>query len=252
MEKKPIDRNKSKDKIENVPPDKLAENFVARHYKHILIVSLTISFFTFVFASCNINKQSKIIQSQAQIISNLSNKVIFVRPDGKVAVLDKEPLSDNALRYILRDLSLNYVPLTAFDLKNVVKIEDFMNVEKFRKILNFLSDSGKSGYKSYRDLIISYFNAGQLPEIIISYDYSKMSENIVYNNGNFKYRLSIPVYYMYVSPSMKWETGTGDFEIELDGSLDLSQGTPENPFGIKIDVFTVKKYISKPYLGVGQ
>ncbi len=246
--KQPIARNPNKDKIENVPQDKVVENFVARHFKHILIFSLGVSFFTFAFSSCNVKKQSEIIQKQEEIISNLSNKVIFVRPDGKVAVLDKEPISDNALKYIIRDISLNLVPLTAFDLRGITKVEDLMNIEKFKRVLAYLSDNGKAGYKAYRDTIISYYNAGKLPEVILSYDYSKMSENIIYKDGKFVYKLYVPVEFMYVSPSMKWETGVGDYEIELSGSLNLPDGTPENPFGIKIDEFKVNKYISKPYL----
>lgn len=234
---------------ERLPADIKIKVWIANHYKQILIFSMTISLMSLLISFFSINRAMKSIEKNHQIIQNLSNKVIFVRADGKVAILEKEPLSEQSLKYVLRDLVINKVIISASDIieNNIPKFENMDKIPKVQLLISNYFEQGSQGYRSYLaylDTIWRLYKGDNLPEYIQTPSLSGMEERIVVQEGIFTYQALIPVQYVYAF-AQAWRQATGTVEIKIQGKTDLAEGNPENPFGIKITNMEVRRYVQK-------
>ena len=235
-----------------LPLDVRVRNWVATNYKHILVFSMLLSMVSVLGAFFVVIRSQSIMATQNRIIHNLSDKVIFVRADGRVAVLEKAPLGEQTLRYVLRDLVANKVVLSAMDIytQGVSELKKMDKVPKVKVLLGYFDkDSpGYSGYIAYLSTILSSYIANNLPEVIQPVFNEYFAEDLRYQDGQFDYTVVLPVVYTYAL-AQRWNTASGSIRVRLMGRINLPDGTPENPFGIKIESFKVEEYVAKksPY-----
>ncbi|MEM0061622.1 MAG: hypothetical protein QW726_06810, partial [Fervidicoccaceae archaeon] len=172
--------------------------------------------------------------------------VIFVRADGRVVQLEKEQLTRDTLLYALRDIVINYVTISAFDIENakINSEKDFLNVEKIKQLSQFLDPKAFNGVNAFLDMLYNAYKDNALPEVIYTPDLTGMEDSLVYQGGKFEYEIEYPVVAYYVS-AQKWNKGKGTIEVKMSGYVDMAKSTPANPLGIYISKFEVTKYVSK-------
>lgn len=223
---------------------KRTSDWVARNFKAILYFALGVAGLSVLFMFISNARCGKAVEMQANAINNLSKRVVFVRADGKVAILETQELSQSFLQQALRDLVINYIVMSGYDMEEA---KEFADVEKNRKVkyvLNYLSRPIPEGYRAYVELIFRAYKGDNLPEIIWVGDLSQARESIAYQNGNFKYQIEFKANTMYVK-YQRWNKGTGDVVVYMEGDVDISRSTPENPLGIKINKLEVRRYVGK-------
>lgn len=234
---------------DRLPSDLKVKVWVANNYKQILIFSMAVVILSLLLSLFAVVRSARIVEKNFQIIQNLSNKVIFVRADGKVAILEKEPLSEQALRYVLRDLVINKVIVSASEILNngITRFEDLDRLPKVKLLVDNYFEKGSSGMKSYLaylDTIWRQYVADNLPEYVQTPSLSGMEERIAVQGDAFSYEVSLPVEYVYAY-AMSWRQGKGNVQVRISGRINLANGSPENPFGIQITNLEVKRYVSK-------
>lgn len=231
---------------DRLPNDVKNSLWVARNYKQVFIASVSVAIVSVVFSFITVNRQSSVIKEQSEVIKNMANKVVFVRADGKVVQLEKEDLGANAVMYALRDIAINYLVMSGFDIResDVKEFKDLTKIYKVNKMVKFLTDEGIRGYKAFLERVYSAYQNNELPEIIQTTNLQGFKENFQYQNGKFLYEFELPVDTLYVSAE-RWNRGRGNISVVFKGEVDMGQSSPENPLGIKITQMGVKQYVSK-------
>ena len=231
-----------------LPLDLKVKVWIANHFKHILFFSMFLALASVIFVFVMSFRFTSLVATQSKVIENLSNKVIFVRADGKVAILEKEPVSEQTIRYVLRDIVISYVPVSAFDFKysGVNKWEEIRRLWKVNKMMNYIDieTPALNGYRAYLEYVFRLYVADKLPEVIQIPNLEEMHERLFYENGKFEYEVKLPVLVQYVY-ARKVRTAKGRISVYMKGDIDLRRGTPENPFGIRLTDFKVSEYVEK-------
>lgn len=223
---------------------KRTSDWVARNFKAILFFALGVAGLSVLFMFISNARCGKAIEMQANAINNLSKRVVFVRADGKVAILEAQELSQSFLQQALRDLVINYIVMSGYDMEEAKEFADLEKNRKVKYVLNYLSRPIPEGYRAYVELIFRAYKGDNLPEIIWVGDLSQARESIVYQDGRFKYQIEFKANTMYVK-YQRWNKGTGDVVVYMEGDVDISRSTPENPLGIKINKLEVRRYVGK-------
>lgn len=231
---------------ERLPNDVKNSLWVARNYKQVFIASVSVAVISVVFSFITVNRQSSVIEEQSQVIKNMANKVVFVRADGKVVQLEKEDVGGNAVMYALRDIAINYLLLSGFDIREseVKEFKDLTNVYKVSRMLKYLTEEGLRGYKAYLERLYSAYQNDALPEIIQTTNLQGLKEDFQYQDARFSYVFELPVDVLYVKYE-KWNRGKGSIVIVMKGEVDMNSSSPENPLGIRIENIEVRQYVSK-------
>lgn len=233
MKEKPVD--------DRLPPHVKSSLWVARHYKHLLIFSLGLSALVFVLSLVLVFYMSAIVSRQARVIQNMANKVIFVRTDGSVGILEKQPYTASAIQLHLKNFVIFYLLVSGFDFDYY---QDFTKSPKFQHVLDYLDEGGKSGYKAYLERVYMSYKNNNLPEYLVVSNLEQLVEDFRYQEGKFTYRITAPVDVRYVYAE-KWNEGRGYVEVELRGYADASKSTVKNPLGVKFTKLEVKRYVGK-------
>jgi len=234
---------------DKLPTELKVKVWIANNFKQILIFSMAVVILSLLLSLFAVVRSARIVEKNFQIIQNLSNKVIFVRADGKVAILEKEPISEQVLKYVLRELVIHKIILSASEVlgSGVTKFEDFDKIEKVKLLLENYFEKDSQGYKdylAYLDFIWRQYVADNLPEYVQTPSLTGMEERIITQGESFSYEVSVPVEYVYAY-AMNWRQGKGVIKVRLTGKVNLAYGSPENPFGIKIERLEVRQYVQK-------
>lgn len=220
-----------------------AQSWVAKHYRQIIIASLVVAFLSVFSVFVMSIRFNATISKQAEAIKNLSSKVVLVRADGKVAILDKEEISQTFLQSSLRDL-INYLLLSGFDLDGIYDFKDLIKNRKVGKVVSHLAEGGQPGYKAYLEQVWRAYKADNLPEVVWVGDASAIRDQLSYQGASFKYYIEIPLNILYVK-YQRWNRGQGKAVIYMEGNVDVSRSSPENPLGIYIEKLEVRQYVVK-------
>lgn len=234
---------------DRLPTDLKVKVWVANNFKQILIFSMGIVALSLILVLFTILRATSVVEKNYEVIRNLSNKVIFVRADGKVAILEKEPLSEQTLKFVIRDLVIHKIILSASEImgSGVAKFEDLDKIEKVRILVENYFEKDTQGYRdylAYLDFIWRQYVADNLPEYVQTPSLTEMEERIVTQGESFSYEVAVPVEYVYAY-AMDWRQGKGTIKVRLTGKVNLAYGSPENPFGIKIERLEVRQYVQK-------
>lgn len=221
-----------------------AQAWVAKHYRQIIIFSLVVAFLSVFVVFVMSVRFNQTVQKQAEAIKNLSSKVVLVRADGKVAILEKEEVSQTFLQYSLRDLVTNYIILSAFDLDGIKEFKELAQQRKVSRVISYLDEGGKPGYRAYLEQVWRSYMADNLPEIIWVGDTSFVRDQLSYQDNAFKYYIELPLNTMFIK-YQRWNRGQGKMVLYLEGLVDISKSSPENPLGIYITKFEVRQYVVK-------
>jgi hypothetical protein len=215
--------------------------WMGRHAKHVFIASVSLALITVSWHSCTVARLSKTISEQSKVIQNLSDKVVFVSADGRVAELEKQPVGAEAVRYYLRNVAEKLI-ISAFDLKygGVTQEKDMYKLPKVIYVAPLIEDktAAEKQFFAYLKTIFESYNSGTLPEIYYIGAIPAQGEVIMYQDGKFSYSVTIPVTLLYVAKG-RWNQAVGNVKVEMKGRIDLKKGTPKNPLGVGINYLRV-------------
>lgn len=230
-----------------LPLDKKAEIWVGRHYKHILIFSLGFSFLTLILSFFLVSRIESTLIKQSEIIRNISSKVVFVSPDGRVAVMEKNDVTNPAIKNYLRDFLRNII-VSGFDFKNagITNEKDVLKLEKINNIMSYFTESARNNLTTYLVYTYRMFQADKLPEIIYISGFSDDRENeeFIMQNNQFIYNVNIRVATFFVLAG-KWWKNEDKVVVFMKGKFDISKAEFKNPFGLIIEQFEVRAYPEK-------
>lgn len=232
---------------DKLPYDLKVRAWMGRHFKHVFIASALLSVLSLLILLITVVRYTATVQAQANAIKNLTSRVIVVRADGKVAALETQELTQSYLSYVLRDLVLNYLPLSGFDFDAVGG--EFQEVSKIPKVARMLAHfdrelGGVGGYRAYLEFLHSLYKANNLPEVVWVGSLSELSEDMRYQDRKFEYVARVPLNTFYAK-YQRWNRGSGTLEVYLQGVVDLSKSTQENPMGVFFTKVEVKTYVGK-------
>lgn len=215
--------------------------WMGRHAKHVFIASVSLALITVTWHSCTVARLSRTIAEQSKVIQNLSDKVVFVSADGRVAELEKQPVGAEAVRYYLRGVAEKFI-ISAFDLKyaGVNQERDLYRLQKVQYVAPLILDRTPAArqFFAYLKTVFASYNAGTLPEIYYIGAIDNQAESILYQDGKFSYSVTIPVTILYVYKG-RWNQGAGNVKVVMKGRVDLKKGTPKNPLGVGIEELKV-------------
>ena len=212
------------------------ESWMGRHAKHVFIASVALALITVSWNSCTVSLLSRTITEQSKVIQNLSDKVVFVSADGRVAELEKQPVGAEAVRYFLRNVAEKFI-ISAYELKynSVTNEKDMYRIDKVQYLAPMIEDNSPAArqFFAYLKTLFASYNAGTLPEFYYIGGISGESESMMYQDGKFTYSVSIPVTLLYVARG-RWNRAEGNVKVDIKGVIDLKKGTPKNPLGVGI------------------
>lgn len=241
---------------QNITTSEKIRDWVARRF-HIVIgasaISLVASAITLIYVS---NSKEKQLQAWQKIAEEMSSKVVVATVDGRVALVEKQPLQYEIAKAVVnqfvRDTFL-------FDIQHLfgginpknkpVNFKDFLNKSPLVKKIIEMKCYTKNGVKYFLSIFKYYYGfyqGQQLIRIPLTI-YLKQPENERFEykkDGSFTYRATWDVEFTYISPPDKIERGEGTMEIEMRGFFKPFEGNPFNPLGIKIDYIKIRPVLS--------
>lgn len=227
-----------------LPPDVRNAQFVARHYKHIMVASFGLVGITLIVSFIMHTKDVSTIEAQSKVIDNMANKVIMVSPSGQVIQLTKTPVANSAVLDFIRDIIYNNLILSGFDLyyNNIDSFNKVWKLHSAKVMQQFLDKNGLMGYNAYLQTVWNEYKGNQLPELI--YIQSPFNDSLTYKNNKFIYEVNLPVLVRYVEDN-QWQTGAGVIKVRFKGRLDMNKSSSLNPLGIMISSFKIENYVTK-------
>jgi len=232
---------------ERLRKDVLMEAWIGRHWKQVFFFTVFIILMCVIWVSLTMRNASIAIRNQSEVIKNLSTKVLVVTPDGRVANVALSNVQEQTVAYVLRGIFMQNVVISGFDMEDVVdECRDMGKLRKVRKLLSMADKEGRKGMLAFFKSVYSYWKAGKLPEVIYLVPLTEGSgrEVIKYQDGRFYYRLIFPVRVFFVQNQV-WRKGTGVIDVEAKGRVNPLKGSVDNPWGIQIHWFKVRKYLEK-------
>lgn len=233
MKEKPVDKDLS--------PHVKSSLWVARHYKQILFFSMGLSFLVFLLALAGILYMSYTVSVQSRVINNMANKVVFVRTDGSVGILEKQSITAPAMQMYLKNFVLFYLLLSGFDFDYY---SDITKNPKYQTVVAHLDQPGVAGYRAYVERVYMAYKNNNLPEYIWLTDMESAAEDFRYQDGKFFYSINMPVEIRYVHAE-RWNLGKGTVDILMRGYQSPARSSPLNPLGIMITQMEVRRYVGK-------
>lgn len=126
----------------NMPPHVRSSLWIARHYKHILLFSAGLSAIVLIFSAITLLYMTHTLLVQNRVINNMANRVIFVRADGSVGILEKQPITANPFQLYLKHFVIFYLLLSGFDFDNN---PDISKSEKYKTVMAHLDKGRRKG-----------------------------------------------------------------------------------------------------------
>ncbi len=226
-----------------------AETWIAKHFKHVFIASVSFVAFALLYVMYATAKYTSIMGKEMNAINNVTSKVLVVTPDGRVTLIQKSPISNSFTQLYLRNIVLNYLLLDGYNFMNhnVTKIKDAGSIGRVKQMLHFFEakTQGFQDYYAYLSTLVTYYDNDELPEIIQPVmSNQKFEEHFVQQDDYFSYDAKIPVITVYNYANQMYQ-GKGTIHVVLKGKIDLLKSRPTNPFGIVITSLRVSNYVVK-------
>jgi len=236
-------------------PEKIRE-WVVRRF-HIVIgasaVSLVASAITLIYVSTSKEKQ---LQAWQKIAEEMSSKVVVATVDGRVALVEKQPLQYEIAKAVVNQ----FVRETfLFDIQHLfgglnspnkpTSFNDFLKKSPLVKEIIQKKCYTANGVKYFTSIFKYYYGFYQGQQLIriplTIYLKQPEDEQFEYKkDGSFSYKATWDVEFTYISPPNKIERGEGTMMIEMRGFFKPFEGNPFNPLGIKIDYVKIRPVLS--------
>ena len=240
---------------EKAPFSLKAEVWVGRNYIKILAGSIAIAVLGLLYGFWASGRNSDAVETLAKALAQMSNKVIVLTPDGRVAQVEKADLNRRHLELYLENFVLTNLVFDKFSFfKGRIYAPSFEKVpaysSKVKRILEMgvFDRKNPQGYKNFKAVVEYLWSLGkadQLPEIIKPLEIEDKEFRYDPSSRSFVYRISLSVSVTYFTRRKKWEVAKGKYGIELAGYFNPLLGTPANPFGMKLTHLKIEP-IKKP------
>ena len=229
-----------------------AEAWIAKHFKHIFIASVSLVVFSLLYIMYTTSKYTSIMDKEMSAINNVTSKVLVVTPDGRVVLLQKSPISNSFTELYLRNVVLNYLLLDGYNFinHNVTQVKDAGSIGRVKQMLHFFeaNSQGFRDYYAYLSTLTTYYVNNELPEIIQPIlNNGGFEEHFVQQDNYFTYDADIPVITVFNYANHMFQ-GQGVIHVILKGKINLLKSRPTNPFGIVITSLRVSNYVVKKSL----
>ncbi len=240
---------------DRLPATLKAEVWVGRNFVKVIIASLVIALLGLLYGFYGSSKNSEAIQTLARAVAQMSNKVVVLTPDGRVAQIEKADLNQEQLKLYLENFVLTNLVFDKFSfISNKIyapsakKIPSYSSQVKRVLKMKLFDKKHPQGFKNYRatvEYLWSLGKADQLPELVKPID--TIDEDFRYNpqTREFTYKIKFRVAVTFFTPRKEWKTARGIYSVEIAGYFNPLMGIPTNPFGMKLTYVKIEP-VKKP------
>lgn len=202
------------------------------------------------------------MQSLEKIVFENNSKVVLTTSDGRAIKVTKEPLKAEYLKQFATSIFVNSFIVSRSQLTNNFEKPNFKNYSEalnnlpnLKNILLYFMDSKEDkennipvnavavgDLRAYVQWLISAVAQDKLPEYIAIKDYSL--DKYEYEGNKFNLELSVKVIAQsYILSEDKYVSQNGIVKITSQGSFDLSKSNDINPYGMRIERFTINPIV---------
>lgn len=240
---------------DRLPPSLKAEVWVGRNFVKVLIGSFLIAVMGLLFGLYASKKNNDAIMVLSQALAEMSNKVVVLTPDGRVAQIEKSTLNQEQLKIYLYSFVLTNLVFDKFSFMrdkiyapNPDKIPSYSDQVGRALKMSLFDKKRPQGFRNFRatvEYLWSLGKADQLPEIVKPIGVEE--EEFRYNpqTREFTYRVRLVVAVTYFTVKKEWKTAKGSYTVELAGYFNPLMGIPTNPFGMKLTYLKIEP-VKKP------
>lgn len=227
---------------DDLPLTLKAEVWVGRNYVKVLILSFAVALLGIIFGFWGMSRNSSAVENLARTIAYMSDRVVVVTPDGRVAQIEKSELNQELLRIYLRNFVLSNLIFDKFSfVSGNTYAPSFEKILRYSEQVKRVLDMGAfakgnpQGFRNYKATINYLWSLGradELPEVIRPV--AVVSEEFKYADRQFIYKADVDVAVSFFTTKKEWKAMRGTYTVEIAGYFSPLKGTPANPFGMKI------------------
>ncbi|MDR0467250.1 MAG: hypothetical protein LBG67_00150 [Campylobacteraceae bacterium] len=224
----------------------LANQFFGRNWKFIFYGLMI----TLLFGVWSINKISNKIHELEKTVEDNNGKVVLLTTDGRVVRITKEPLKAEYFKQYAVSIFVNNFIVDRSRITNNFSTKQFKSANDvlansknlnlvYNEFINKENAQSVGYFGSYLNWLLNAIGQDTLPEYISITDYSV--NKYEHNGKNFKITIDIKVAAQsFMLAQNKYIQQSGSVLIEGEGEFDFAQATDTNPFGMKINGFTIR------------
>lgn len=198
-----------------------------------------------------IGELSSKMETLTNVVYENNGKVVLTTTDGRALKVVKEPLKAEYLKQFAVSTFVNNFIVSKSQLTNNFKKIQFENasevldnVPSLRMILRNYIDTpqGAGDMKAYATWLISAVVNDKIPEYMALKDYSL--DRYEYNQNKYELEISIKVIAQsWIIAKNEYVAQNGVIKIKASGSFDLSKSSDINPYGMRIDRFSINSVV---------
>jgi len=226
--------------------EKIAE-FVAKRYA-VILVSSSLAVVVSAMAVIAVEKSKEAqLRTWQEIAKEASSKVVVATVDGRVALVEKQPLQPEIAKAVINNFVRNYF---LFDIQHLIggvenlgtrpqTFEEFLKksplVQSWLKG-KFLTPEAAPQMRALLQYYWGLLSSEKIVKIPYTLYYKKVKneEFKEFEDGKWVYKSKWEVEYTYLKPDRGLGVGTAEAKVELMGKFVMFKGNYQNPLGIKI------------------
>lgn len=225
------------------------EQFFAKNWKYIFYTLMI----TLIVVAWELHTISSRMENLEKIVFENNSKVVFTTIDGRAIRVEKTPIKAEYLKQFAVSTLVNNFIVSRASLTDDFKKNSFT---QYSEILEqspnlgliykyYLGDRTKNEDKqafgdfiSYLQWILSAIAQDKLPEYINIRDYRVVKYDYVENKFNIQLEIHVAIS-SYIIAKNSYIDQQGVIKLIASGDFDLARGTDFNPYGMKINSFSI-------------